>query len=103
MNNIDKYLKATRNILIKPQKSSIEDKILSRIENLSEEDVKLLDEKFLNFLRKSNSRIYLTIEKIINNPGKFLLILFFLMGFLGFSIYFIILVSKKLSSSENKR
>jgi len=49
MNNVNKYSKIARNIA---------------------KDRKLLDEKFLDYLRKNNSRLYLLNEKIKNNSGK---------------------------------
>lgn len=90
MNNINKYIKATKKIVLKPEREDIEDKILKRISNIKEEDRKLLDEKFLDYLKKSNSRLYMLNEKILNNPGKFALIVISIAAFIGFSAYFVV-------------
>ena len=79
MSKIDKYLKLARNIVIKPEKEDIDEKIINRIENLSQDDKKLLDDRFMDYVRKNNSRFYLFSEDIKNNPGKLaVLILLFL-------------------------
>ena len=70
MNNINKYLKIAKDAVIQPS-DDIEKKIINRISNISELDEKLLDNKFLDYLRKNNSRIYLVVQKIKNNPGAF--------------------------------
>lgn len=69
MSVVNKYLKIAKNAVIKPP-TDIEKKIMDRIYNLSKSDKLLLDEKFLDYLRKSNSRLYLLCEKIRNSPGK---------------------------------
>jgi len=76
MSYLDKYIKATKNAVIKSGGEEIEEKILQRISNVSEEDKKLIDERFLDYLKKSNSRLYIFTEWILNNPEK--LSLFFL-------------------------
>jgi len=70
MNNIDRYLKIAKNAVIQPC-DDIDKKIINRISNISKHDEKLLDDKFLDYLKKNNSRLYLVIEKIRNNPGTF--------------------------------
>lgn len=70
MNNINRYLKIVKDAVIQPS-DDIEKKIINRISNISELDKKLLDNKFMDYLRKNNSRIYLIIQKIKNNPGAF--------------------------------
>ena len=98
MNDLTKYLKATKSLTIKPHKTDIEKKILQRIENLSEADKKLLDEKFLEYLKKSNSRPYLFAEWVQNNPGKIILAIF------GFAIlgFFVFLILKNSKNSASK-
>jgi len=100
MGNLKKYIKIAKDITIRPADEPIEDKILDRISRVSEADKTLLDEKFLEYLKKNNSRLYLLTEKIKNNPLKFSLLLM-AMVFLSFIIAYEI---KKfcLSSSENK-
>ncbi len=70
MNNINRYLKIARDAVIKPS-DDIDKKIINRISHISKSDEKLLDEKFIDYFKKSNSRLYLIIEKIRNNPGAF--------------------------------
>jgi hypothetical protein len=70
MNNINRYLKIARDAVIKPS-DDMDKKIIDRISHISKSDEKLLDEKFLDYLNKSNSRAYLIIEKIRNNPEAF--------------------------------
>jgi hypothetical protein len=85
MDNIDKYIKATKEVIVKPEKESIENKILDRIRDLKDDDKNLIDEKFLDFLKKSNSRLYLFTEKILNNPGKFILAIISIAAIAGVS------------------
>jgi len=70
MNDIKKCLKIAKDIVIEPA-DDIESKIVNKISNISKSDSKLLDKEFLDYVKKSNSRIYLLCEKIRNNPGKF--------------------------------
>lgn len=96
MNNINKYLKIAKDAVIKPSKN-IDKKIIDRISHIGKSDEKLLDEKFIDYFKKSNSRLYLTIEKIKNNPGTFtaaVIAVFFIIVFIAFMI--------KIFSSEEK-
>ncbi len=100
MDRVNKYIKLAKNILIKPVDEDVEDKIIDRISNIDESDKVLLDEEFLEYLKKNNSRLYLMAEKIKNNPLQFTLVLIFflfLMFLLGNAV-------KKfcLSSPEDK-
>ncbi|MFO7929308.1 MAG: hypothetical protein R6U35_06555 [Candidatus Humimicrobiaceae bacterium] len=100
MDRVNKYIKLAKNILIKPVDEDVQDKIIDRISNIDESDKVLLDEEFLEYLRKNNSRLYLMAEKIKNNPLQFTLVLIFflfLMFLLGNAV-------KKfsLSSPEDK-
>ena len=96
MNNINRYLKIAKDAVIKPSKN-IDEKIIDRISHIGKSDEKLLDEKFIDYFKKSNSRLYLTIEKIKNNPGTFMaavISVFFIIVFIAFMI--------KILSSEGK-
>jgi hypothetical protein len=55
---------------IKPS-DNIDEKIIERISNIRKSDMDLLDERFMDYFKKSNSRVYLMLEKIKNNPGIF--------------------------------
>lgn len=97
MGIISKYLKLAKKALIEPSKD-IEQEIIGRIENVSEQDRLLLDEKFLDYLKKTNSRLYLITKKLRDNPGKVaafssLLILITILLIFGFR--------RMLSSSKN--
>jgi len=73
MNSVNKYSKIARNIakniVVKPPEN-IEEKIIDKISKINDSDRKLLDEKFLDYLKKNNSRLYLLSEKIKNNSGR---------------------------------
>ncbi len=101
MSEIDNYLKLAKNIMIKPEKEDIDEKIIDRIENLSEEDKKLLDDKFMEYLRKNNSRLYLFTEDIKNNPGKLVILILLFLAIFGVSIFIFRIFS--LPSSNNKK
>jgi len=75
MADIDKYMKMAKKVVIKPEDHSIEDGIIERISCVDEKDKSLLDSKFMEYLEKNNSRLYLFSEGIKNNPGKFILVL----------------------------
>jgi hypothetical protein len=70
MDNLNKYLKIAKNVVIKPEERNIEDKIINRLTSVDENDKKILDDSFLDYFKKSNSRFYLFTEKIRDNPGK---------------------------------
>jgi hypothetical protein len=100
MGDLKKYIKIAKDITIKPPDENIEDKILDRISHVSEADEILLDEKFLEYLKKNNSRLYLLTEKIKNNPLRFSLLL---MAFLVISSIIVYELKKLyLPSSEDK-
>jgi hypothetical protein len=100
MNNIDKYIKAAKELVIKPEKNGIEDKILKRISSIREEDKNLLDAGYLDFLKKSNSRLYQFTESVLNHPGKFAFILISIALFAGLSA---IILKNFLKDSNRKR
>ena len=74
MDTLDKYLKIAKKAVINPGEGDIEEKILRRLSNINEKDKKLLDDNFLDYLKKSNSRPYLLSEDLKNNPGKYLVL-----------------------------
>jgi len=110
MSSIDKYIKIARDAFIKPS-GDIEGKIIDRISHLKNGDNILLDEKFLDFFKKNNSRLYLIAEKIRNNQGAFAALAISVIFFV-FIIFFIVKIFsgrrgsvgniQKLSSSENE-
>ena len=70
MNSINRYLKIAKDAVIKPS-GDMDEKIIDRISHIKSSDKRLLDEKFMDYFSKSNSRAYLMLEKIKNNPGVF--------------------------------
>jgi hypothetical protein len=70
MNSVNRYLKIAKDAVIKPS-DNIDEKIIERISNIRKSDMDLLDERFMDYFKKSNSRVYLMLEKIKNNPGIF--------------------------------
>jgi hypothetical protein len=74
MDTLDKYFRIAKKAVIKPGEGDIEEKILKRLSNINEKDKKLLDDNFLDYLKKSNSRPYLISEDLKNNPGKYLML-----------------------------
>jgi len=109
MNNINRYLKIAKDAVIKPSED-IDKKIIDRISHVSKSDEKLLDEKFIDYLKKSNSRLYMAIEKIKNNPGIFsaaTIAVFFIIIFIAFMVKIFLGEGKtgeennRLSSSKN--
>ena len=98
MDSVNKYLKIAKDLVVKPPED-IGEKIIDKISNIGDSDKALLDEKFLDYLKKNNSRLYLLSEKIKNNPGKFAALastIALVIIFLGF-----LAVAYCLSSSEN--
>ncbi|MCX6384041.1 MAG: hypothetical protein NTV16_06095 [Actinobacteria bacterium] len=77
MKTLNKFFKVAKDIVVDPG-NDIENRIMDKIKNLSDEDKVILDDDFMNFLKKSNSRLYLFNKKLKENCG---LIVFF--GILG--------------------
>lgn len=103
MNNINRYLKIAKDAVIKPSED-IDKKIIDRISHIGKSDEKLLDEKFIDYLKKSNSRLYMTIEKIKNNPGTFaavVIAVFFIIIFIAFMIK--VFLSEGKTGGKNNR
>jgi len=87
MNNVNKYLKIARDAVIKPEER-MEEKILDRISNIDEEEKeRVLDERFLDFLNKSNSRTYQLEQKIRSHPGVSALGIIFILGIIALLAY----------------
>ncbi len=72
MDSLNTYLKIAKEAVIKPGEGDIEERILKRLSNINEKDKRLLDDNFLNYLKKSNSRTYLFSEDLKNNLGKYI-------------------------------
>jgi hypothetical protein len=98
MSKVEKYLKLAKNIVITPKKEDIDEKIINRIENLSEDDKKLLDERFMDYMRKNNSRLYLFSEDLKNKPGKLAVFALLFLAIFGIIIF----VYRLLFSSSSK-
>ena len=96
MNEVDKYLKTAKDAVIKPTEN-IEEKIIDRISHIDEKDKELLDDRYLDYFKKTNSRIYILFEKIRNNPGTFAVLALVVSLILLFAAYII----KMFFSEEN--
>jgi hypothetical protein len=68
MSKIDKLLKAASKVTVEPQ-DNLDEKIIEKIKNLNEEDKKILDENFIDFLKKNNSKVYLFNRKLKENKA----------------------------------
>ena len=78
MKALNKFFKYARDIVVDPGQD-IENRIIDKIKNLSDTDKEVLDESFMEFLKKSNSKLYLFNKKIKENTGY--LIAFGILGF----------------------
>jgi hypothetical protein len=102
MNNINRYLKIARDAVIKPS-DDIDKKIINRISHISKSDEKLLDEKFLDYFKKSNSRVYLIIEKIRNNPEAFTALVATVIFIIVFMVFMARVFSRREKTTGNNR
>lgn len=102
MSSLDRYLKATKDVVIKSGSENIEQKILKRISNVGENDKVLLDEKFLEYLKKSNSRLYLFAEEIKNKPARFVLILLASAALIGLTIFLFKTLMRSSAAKQGK-
>lgn len=102
MNNINRYLKIAREAVIKPS-DDIDKKIINRISHISKSDEKLLDEKFLDYFNKSNSRVYLIIEKIRNNPEAFTALAATVIFIIVFIAFMVRIFSRREKTAGNNR
>ena len=98
MANISRYLKIVKEAEIEPEES-IEDRIMDKISNIKEEDrEEILDKKFREFLKNSNSRTYQFEQKVRSHPGLFAMILVMILGAAAILAY----IAKLIISAENK-
>lgn len=86
MKALNRFFKYVKDIVVDPGQD-IENRIIDKIKNLSDNDKEVLDESFMEFLKKSNSRLYLFNKKLKENSGY--LIAF---GILGFAAGVVLLV-----------
>jgi len=101
MNNVKKYLKIAKDAVIKPS-SDIEKKIIDRISHINNTDKSLLDDRFLDFFKKSNSRLYLFIEKVRNNQGLFATLFVTLILIAAFIIFIVkVFIGERKTSAES--
>jgi len=78
MKALNRFFKYAKDIVVDPGQD-IENRIIDKIKNLSDNDKEILDEGFMEFLKKSNSRLYLFNKKLKENSGY--LIAFGILGF----------------------
>ena len=95
MDSLDKYLKIAKKAVIKPEEGDIEERILKRISDINEKDEKLLDDSFMDYLKKSNSRTYLFSEDLKNNPEKYVILGIAAAVFFGVIFFIARNISKK--------
>lgn len=99
MININKFIELAKKVVIKPP-FGIENKIIKRISESKESDKLLINDEFLDYLKRQNSRLYFLSEKVKNNPGKIiaisaaiLVLIFLIIEFINYK--------NSLSSSKN--
>ena len=95
MDSLDKYLKIAKKAVINPGEGDIEEKILKRLSIINEKDEKLLDDSFMDYLKKSNSRTYLFSEDLKNNPEKYVILGIAAAVFFGVIFFIARNISKK--------
>jgi len=78
MKTLNRFFKYAKGLIFNPGQD-IDKKIIDKIESLSDKDNEVLDEGFMEFLKKSNSRPYLFNKKLKENSGY--LIAFSVIGF----------------------
>ena len=86
MKALDRFFKYAKDIVVDPGQD-IENRIIDKIKNLSDNDKEVLDESFMEFLKKSNSRLYLFNKKLKENSGY--LIAFGVLGFAA-GVFFLV-------------
>ena len=79
MKALNRLFKYAKDVVVDPGQD-IEDRIIDKIKNLSDNDKEVLDESFMEFLKKSNSRLYLFNKKLKENSGYLIAC-----GILGFA------------------
>ncbi len=97
MSKIDKILKIAKDVSVKPG-GNFEEKIIEKIKNLEDDARDLLDENFLNFLKKENSRLYLFWKKVRENRG----LVIFLGMFTTFLITFLLIEYRNYQIKKQK-
>jgi len=99
MDVLDRIFRVAKKAVIKSEKGDIEEKIIRRLSSISENDKKLLDNGFMNYLKNNNSRLYLFSESLKNNPEKFALLGIGMLVFIGF----VFLIARSISAGNNAR
>ena len=84
MKALNRFFKYAKDMVVDPGQD-IENRIIDKIENLNDNDKEILDEGFLDFLKKSNSRLYYFSKKLKENSGY--LIAFGIIGFAARRIF----------------
>ena len=97
MKALNRFFKYAKDMIVDPG-HDIENRIIDKIENLSDKDKEILDENFMEFLKKSNSRLYLFNKKLKENSGY--LIAF---GILGFAAGVFLLVEYRNYNKQKTR
>jgi len=97
MKVLNRFFKYAKDMIVDPG-HDIENRIIDKIENLSDKDKEILDENFMEFLKKSNSRLYLFNKKLKENSGY--LIAF---GILGFAAGVFLLVEYRNYNKQKTR
>ncbi|MHB1346039.1 MAG: hypothetical protein ACYCXK_00970 [Candidatus Humimicrobiaceae bacterium] len=97
MKILDRFFKYAKDMVVDPGKD-IENRIIDKIENLSDSDQEILDEGFLDFLKKSNSRLYYFSKKLKENSGY--LIAF---GIIGFALVAFLVIEYRNYSRQKTR
>ncbi|MHB1276052.1 MAG: hypothetical protein ACYCXQ_07570 [Candidatus Humimicrobiaceae bacterium] len=97
MKVLNRFFKYAKDMVVDPG-HDIENRIIDKIENLSDKDKEILDENFMEFLKKSNSRLYLFNKKLKENSGY--LIAF---GILGFAAGVFLLVEYRNYNKQKRR
>jgi len=96
MKALSRFFKYAKDMVVDPGQD-IEDRIIDKIENLNDKDRETLDEGFLEFLKKSNSRLYFFNKKLKENSGY--LIAF---GVLGFAAILFLLIEYRNYNKQKK-
>jgi biotin-(acetyl-CoA carboxylase) ligase len=97
MSKIDKILKIAKDVSVKPGED-FEEKIIEKIKNLENDAKDFLDENFLDFLKKENSRLYFFGKKVRENRG----LIIFLSIFTTFLTTFLVIEYKKYLAKKQK-
>ncbi len=97
MKALNRFYKYAKDMIVNPGQD-IENRIIDKIENLNDQDKEVLDESFLEFLKKSNSRLYFFNKKLKENSGY--LITF---GVLGFAAAIFLLVEYRNYKKQKTR